>query len=131
MPDDRFRQQRLGIQTLRQLYTDCSTFNMYTVGTVPRICEGVQRVVYTIATEEPFPKEAFKPWHEPKTLMEEMGSFPFYSQGLQDFFTRGQGRALADVEYGDKPFEDYIKPENVPAHAPAPVDRATARCPRR
>lgn len=110
--EDPFRQHRLGVQALRQLYTDVGSFNMYIVGTAPRICEGVQRTVYTLATSEAFPKDAFHPWHEPKTLLMRMGTFPFYSPKLQAFFTRGQGRALADVEYGGTPFEEYVKPRN-------------------
>jgi hypothetical protein len=107
---DRFSEPRQGLKTLRDVYTACNSLNAHTVVIAPRVCEHAQRVAYEIATGEEFPHPNFEPYHDPAGLARKMGTLEFYSPRTQAFLGRMQGWALAEVEYGGKPYEEYTKP---------------------
>ncbi len=107
---DRFWEPRQGLKTLRDMYTACNSLNVHTVAIAPRVCEDAQRIAYKIATGEDFPYPKFKPYHDPAGLADKMGTLSFYTPKTQLFLGRMQGWALAEVEYGGKPYEEYTKP---------------------
>ena len=109
--DDPFRESRQGHDSLRRLYTDCSSLNAHTIGIAPRACDSALRTLYTIATGEPFPHEHFYPWHDPLGLARKLGIADRYSARTQAFAGRMQGWALPEVEYGGQPFQNHTSPK--------------------
>ena len=79
--------------------------------TINHACENAFRTLYQISTEEPFPREAFKPFHKPASYVQRTGLVLRYSTDTRQFVDKLNGYALDEVRYeGTQAYKDHTKP---------------------
>lgn len=109
---DPFHEAKQTLERARREYTSINSLIAATAFHPVHACDLALRALYTVATEEPFPHENFKPWYQPLRLTEGLGLTAYYSSETQEFLRKVQGYAQDAARYeGTQAYMNYTKPK--------------------
>jgi len=111
---DRFHEAKAALNTAKTEFTAVQSLSVTGAYSVNQACENAIRGIWIVATGNPFPYDAFTPFHKPAVYIEKMNLSPHYSPETRAFLHRLNGYALDEARYEDtQAYRDYTNPKSV------------------
>jgi len=83
--NDPFHEARVALAFAKAGSVQANSVSACSAYIINHACENGFRALYRISTEEPFPHEAFKPFHKPASYVQRTGLVPHYSTPTSEF----------------------------------------------
>ncbi len=109
--NDPFHEAKVALAFAKLERVQVNSVSACSAYTINQACENTFRTLYQIATGEPFPHEAFKPFHKPASYVRRTGLVLRYSTDTREFIDKLNGYALDEVRYEEtQAYKDHTKP---------------------
>ena len=116
---DPFHEAKVALADAKLGWVQANSVSASSAYTINHACENAFRALYQVSTGEPFPHEAFKPFHKPASYMQRTGLVLHYSTDTRAFIDKLNGSALDEVRYeGTQAYKDHTKPAPIISTSP-------------